>query len=85
MDYGEPEYEDLDDDLDEECVEDDDDTEDDLLVCPACNRSVHEDTQQCPHCGDWIIPRYPSGRFKQYVWPVVTLLLLLAIILTYVL
>ncbi|MCH7808027.1 MAG: hypothetical protein IIB60_02275 [Planctomycetes bacterium] len=82
MQYGEPDY----DDLDEEWVDDDDDdSEDDLLVCPSCNGSVHEDTQQCPHCGDWIIPRYPSGPFKRYVWPIVTLLLLLAIVLTYVL
>ena len=34
-------------------VEDDggDDPDDDLLTCPACGASVHEDTQQCPACG----------------------------------
>lgn len=84
MEYGEPDYDDQDENLDEEWVEDDD-TEDELLVCPSCNRSVHEDTQQCPHCGDWIIPAYPSGQFKRYLWPIITLLLLLAIVLTYVL
>jgi hypothetical protein len=67
-----------DDDIaDEEWVEDDDDSSDDLLVCPSCRKHVHEDTQQCPYCGDWITPEYPSGSKKRWVYAVVALLLVL--------
>ena len=48
--------------LDEEWIDDEGDDEDDLLLCPSCRASVHEDTQQCPHCGDWITPIYPGER-----------------------
>lgn len=66
-----------DDDIaDEEWVEEDE-TSDELLVCPSCRRDVHEDTQQCPHCGDWITPEYPSGSTKRWVYVVVALLLVL--------
>ena len=39
---------------DEEWIEDEDDDADDLMVCPSCHAAVHEDTQKCPNCGDWI-------------------------------
>jgi len=70
------------DDPDEEWIEDEDegDPEDDLLLCPSCRAAVHEDTQQCPHCGDWIIPVYPKSRLKRLVWAVVAVLLALALI-----
>ncbi len=51
----------LDDYADEEWVDDDDADGDELLSCPSCRESVHEDTQQCPHCGDWIVPAYPKS------------------------
>ena len=66
---------------DEEWVEDEEASEDDLLVCPSCRREVHEDTQQCPHCGDWITPVYPQAPGKRFFWVVVVLLLVLALIL----
>lgn len=59
---------------DEEWIEDDD-PEDTLLVCPACNEAVHEDTQQCPYCGDWITPAYPSTPIKKWFVIGITLLL----------
>ncbi len=58
---------------DEEWVEDDGDEEDDLLACPSCHQPVHEDTQQCPHCGDWITPEYPGTRPKRWIWAVAVL------------
>ena len=68
------------DDPDEEWIEDETDSEDDLLVCPSCRAAVHEDTQQCPRCGDWIIPVYPKSRLKHALWAVVAILLVLALI-----
>ncbi len=63
-----------DDQLDDDWIEDED-SEDVFLVCPSCQEDVHEDTQQCPYCGDWIIPAYPSRPFKQWFVVGITLLL----------
>lgn len=65
---------------DEERVAEDEDSGDDLLMCPACKNAVHEDTQQCPYCGDWIIPVYPGERSKRVVWLIAAALLILAFI-----
>lgn len=74
-------YEDYADDYaDEEWIEDTGER-DDLLVCPSCHESVHEDTQQCPYCGDWITPRYPSGRWRRLLIVVVVLLLISALLM----
>ena len=64
---------------DEEWIEDEGDPEDDLLVCPSCHENVHEDTQQCPHCGDWIIPAYPHDRSKRLIWLVVVILVVFSL------
>jgi len=57
------------DEPDDEWVEDDnaDDPEAEVLVCPSCRGDVHEDTQQCPHCGDWITPVYPQSLFSRWL------------------
>lgn len=64
----------------EEWLEEDD-SGDDLLQCPACRQAVHEDTQQCPHCGDWITPVYPRSRWGGSVWLVAAILVIAALIL----
>lgn len=66
---------------DEEWVDEEEDSGDDLLVCPSCKRPVHEDTQQCPHCGDWIIPVWPGQRSKRLVWVVAAVLVIVALIM----
>ena len=33
-----------------------------VLPCPSCGAEVHEETQRCPHCGDWIMPLAASAR-----------------------
>lgn len=56
------------DDDEEEEIDSDEDDGDDLLECPSCRRAVHEDTQQCPHCRDWIEPVHPRDRRRQLIW-----------------
>jgi hypothetical protein len=57
----------------------DDDAPDDVLLhCPSCKREVHEDTQQCPYCGDWIVPVDLSDRPRRRIWLIVVILLVLA-------
>ena len=70
---------DIDEYADEEWVDDEEDTGDDLLTCPACRQAVHEETQQCPHCGDWITPVYPRSRLGRWVIVVVVLMLIVAL------
>ena len=66
-----------DDDALDEWVEDE--NEDDVLLhCPSCRRQVHEDTQQCPFCGDWITPVDLSDRPKRYIWIVAVVLIIAA-------
>lgn len=67
--------------MDEDWVDDEGDDEDDLLICPSCRAEVHEDTQQCPHCGDWITPEYPSEAIKQWIWKIAALLIILSFLL----
>jgi len=71
-----------DDEADEEWVEDEaEDSDADLLSCPSCRKAVHEDTQQCPHCGEWITPVYPGTRSKRWAWAAVAILLILSMVL----
>ena len=66
---------------DEEWVEDEGDEEDVCLECPSCHKLVHEDAQQCPHCGDWITPVYPGSRTKRWIWTVAVVLVILSFLL----
>lgn len=71
----------LDDDDLEEWIEDEGDPDDVLMECPACRKAVHEDAQQCPHCGDWIIPVDPVHRGRRSLWSVLIVLVILLLVL----
>lgn len=62
----------------------DDDVDDYVLsemLCPECGRRVTEDTQKCPHCGDWITPIAPrAGQWKRWWFVAAVLLMLLAML-----
>ena len=70
----------VDDGADEDWVEDDASDDDDVLLCPSCRKDVHEDTQQCPHCGDWITPVDPQSRWKRLVWVIVVVMMVLLLV-----
>ena len=71
----------FDDDL-EDWVEDEvDDDEPDVLQCPSCKQMVHEDTQQCPHCGDWITPVYPGRASRKLIWAIAVVMVILAFVI----
>jgi len=76
-----------DDDRDLPLEQDMDDGEDDALpemICPHCYGDVTEDTQKCPHCGDWITPTDPSKRRRGRWLFVVAVLLMLYAMFRYV-
>jgi predicted nucleic acid-binding Zn ribbon protein len=51
------------------------------MVCPSCGGRVVEDTQQCPHCGDWITPLDGERRGpKRWIFVIAVLLMLLAML-----
>ncbi len=66
----------------EEEIDERKDDSDDLLFCPTCRKPVHEDTQKCPHCGDWITPaeRPGSGKRLLFVLAVVLMIGLMLIV-----
>jgi uncharacterized paraquat-inducible protein A len=71
-----------DDSFDDDLFDDDgEDAGGDLLICPHCRAEVHEDTQKCPHCGDWITPVYPAERGKRWLWTAAALLVVIAFLL----
>jgi len=56
------------------------DSDADLMACPVCRAAVHEDTQQCPSCGDWIIPVYPAAGSRRWVWILAAALVIIALL-----
>ena len=72
-----------DDDADEEWIEDDgaDDSDAELLTCPSCTRAVHEDTQQCPHCGDWITPVYVQSKGRRLLWFIAVVFMIFGLVM----
>lgn len=72
---------------DEEWIEDEgaDDPNAEVMACPSCRRGVHEDTQQCPHCGEWITPVYPQGAAMRWMWLVVIAMMILSMVIVAVL
>ena len=53
--------------------------EPDLEICPNCRKLVHDETEQCPHCHEYITPiSQPSWA---YLWVFVVALLLFGMLL----
>jgi len=68
----------LDDDLDDE-----EEADQGAFVCPGCCGPVHEETQKCPHCGDWITPVERKRGGKRWVLLLaVGLMILLMLLIT---
>ncbi len=67
-------------DADDDWVEDDDDGND-LLACPSCGKEVYEETQQCPHCREWIIPVDHGDRGKRIIWAIAAILIIASMLL----
>lgn len=39
---------------DEDEADEADDDEDTTIPCPYCRRSIYEDSERCPHCGNYL-------------------------------
>ena len=67
--------------LEGEIFDQDDDPEGDQLPCPSCGAMIYDDTDRCPHCGDWVMPLASAARGKSWVWIVAAILAVIALIL----
>ena len=47
-----------------------DDDEDVTIPCPYCRRPIYEDSQRCPHCGNYISEEDAAPRRKPW-WIIV--------------
>lgn len=79
--YDEDDLTDDDKDLPQEQDLADEDDESEEMVCPSCRATVAEDSQKCPHCGDWITPQHPSSHgWKRWLFVAAVLLMLWAML-----
>ena len=68
------------DEVHDEVFDEDDDPGGDQLPCPSCGAPVYDDTDRCPHCGDWIMPLASAARSKSWVWIVAAVLVVIAML-----
>ena len=45
----------------------DDDPAGDQIPCPACGNMIYDDTDKCPHCGEWIMPLASHARMPAWI------------------
>ncbi len=55
------------------------------MMCPQCRGVVTEDTQKCPHCGEWITPVDPerTGPRKLIYILAALVMLLVSLLMTF--
>ena len=57
------------------------DPDGDQLPCPSCGAMVYDDTDRCPHCGDWIMPLAASARSGRTIWIIAAVLAIIGMLL----
>jgi hypothetical protein len=56
------------------------DEEDDTTIpCPCCRREIHEDSPQCPHCGQYLSEE--DARATQKPWLIIVGVLLCLLVI----
>jgi len=53
-----------------------DDSSSDTLPCPACRMMVYDDTDRCPHCGQWIMPLAGYRSHRKQIWTAIIVFVL---------
>ena len=66
-----------DDDVDDPDLPDEDDSDDEEVEtrpCPSCGKQVYEDSEQCPHCGNYITWSTSAWSDRPWWWVALGLL-----------
>lgn len=79
-DIEEEEFDEGPDEADIEASQAEDEEENEEYICPSCGRGVHEETQRCPHCGDWIMPANPRAQNRSTIYILIIVLATLALL-----
>ena len=69
-------------DWDDERSEEDDD----LIDCPECSKPIHAESEQCPHCGNYILDEPRSGelwRGRSWWWIALGVLGIIAVVVAF--
>ena len=53
--------------------------EPDLAVCPHCRKMIYEESERCPHCGEYVTPG--AKPLSGWAWIVIGLMILALILL----
>mgnify|MGYP001612462969 CR=1 FL=1 len=72
-----------DEDFDDETDYGDADDAEPTIACPWCREDIHEDSPQCPHCGNFLSDEDSPGRPKP-MWLIVGVVLGLLVILSWI-
>jgi predicted RNA-binding Zn-ribbon protein involved in translation (DUF1610 family) len=67
-------------DDEQEWSEEFDDGEAEEVPCPSCRQMIYEETEQCPHCGEWVMPTAARARRISPLWIAAAVLALLAML-----
>jgi predicted nucleic acid-binding Zn ribbon protein len=61
---------------------DEDDNEEPTIVCPNCRRQIHEDSQRCPYCEQYITEE-DRERSSQPWWIILGAILALGMVFSW--
>ena len=50
------------------------------LPCPVCGREIYEHADQCPHCGQYIVPRIADRPGVPWLWLLAALAVILIVL-----
>ena len=64
---------------DEKSLPDQEDSDEDTILCPYCRREIHEDAERCPYCEHYISEEDTTPTAKPW-WFVIGFLLCLVVI-----
>lgn len=70
----------MDDDWDDEDWPEDDGISD-VVTCVYCGSDVYEDAEQCPTCGNYIVPDTSPWSGRSPIWILLGLAVIIAVII----
>jgi predicted nucleic acid-binding Zn ribbon protein len=63
---------------------DDADSDDDVISCPYCERPIYEESERCPHCGQYISEEDAPSKPKP-LWIILGALACLLVVVVWIL